>query len=85
MFIAELNLYVDYLKESLLEESTLAAFEKRKKYFGQFFENLFQGIAYYGTMADQVSQSAQKQFKIALQEAELELGLLKEQYLLVTG
>ena len=85
MFIAELNLYVDYLKESLLEESTLAAFEKRKKYFGQFFENLFQGIAYYGTMADQVSQSAQKQFKMALQEAELELGLLKEQYLLVTG
>lgn len=44
MFIAELHLYLDYLKEQL-EDDTQP--EKKKKYYTAFFQNLRDGIAYY--------------------------------------
>ena len=44
MFIAELNLYMDYFKEMLTEEISLEQMDKRKKYFNTFMSNLNEGI-----------------------------------------
>ena len=47
MFIAELNLYVDFVKEQLENENTAEFDVKRKKYYVEFFNNLHAGINYY--------------------------------------
>ena len=47
MFIAELNLYVDFVKEQLENENTVKFDVKRKKYYVDFFNNLHAGINYY--------------------------------------
>ncbi len=47
MFIAELILYVDYLKEQLENENAIESDVKRKKYYVDFFNNLHAGINYY--------------------------------------
>ena len=47
MFIAELNLYVDFVKEQLENENTVQFDVKRKKYYVDFFNNLHAGINYY--------------------------------------
>lgn len=46
MFIKELRLYIDYLKEKM-EESADRFSESQAKYFQTFQENLHAGIAYY--------------------------------------
>jgi hypothetical protein len=46
MFIKELNMYIDYLREKV--EQTLKPFsDKQKKYFITFHENLAKGVDYY--------------------------------------
>jgi len=49
MFIAELNLYINYLKEQLANENGKEVDLKRQKYFDIFLQNLQAGIAYYKT------------------------------------
>ncbi len=46
MFIKELSLYLDYLKEKI-DESKDNLMEKQKKYFTKFINNLRDGIDYY--------------------------------------
>ena len=47
MFIAELNLYISFVKEQLENENGLEPDVKRKKYYTEFFKNLQKGIIYY--------------------------------------
>ena len=51
MFMKELNLYMDYLKNKL-EEAKKDWNKKQEKYFNRFFENMNDGIAYYKNLFD---------------------------------
>ena len=53
MFMKELNLYMDYLKNKL-EEAKKDWNKKQEKYFNRFFENMNDGIAYYNNLFDNV-------------------------------
>ena len=53
MFMKELNLYMDYLKNKL-EEAKKDWNKKQEKYFNRFFENMNDGIAYYDNLFDSV-------------------------------
>jgi hypothetical protein len=82
MFIAELNLYMDYFKEMLTEEISLEQMDKRKKYFNTFMSNLNEGIQYYHSLKDLLADSAKQQFIKSLQFAEDELKQLQQKYAL---
>lgn len=47
MFIAELLLYIDFLKEQLEEDSLAVTISKKEKFYTSFFMNMREGIAYY--------------------------------------
>lgn len=79
MLIAELYLYIDYLKEQLQENAHTDRFEKRKKYFASYCQNLFNGIAYYKQL-DGLNVQSRKAFLEALCMAELEIAGLNYQY-----
>ena len=51
MFMKELNLYMDFLKNKL-EEAKKDWNKKQEKYFNRFFENMNDGIAYYNNLFD---------------------------------
>jgi hypothetical protein len=53
MFVKELNLYMDYLKNKL-EEAKKDWNKKQEKYFNRFLENMNDGIAYYTNMFDEL-------------------------------
>ena len=80
MFIAELNLYIDYLKEQL-EEDILqpAQFFKKKKYYATFFQNITDGIIYYRQLTG-ISGTNRNKFMKALYYSGIELDFLNYQY-----
>ncbi len=79
MFITELQLYLDYLKEKISEDVQSGHFSKNKKFYGTYFKNMVNGIRYYRQLTVH-SDSYQKQFLKALNDAELELDFLNDQY-----
>ncbi|HLF65132.1 MAG TPA: hypothetical protein VI603_15315 [Saprospiraceae bacterium] len=81
MFIAELNLYIDYLKEQLREDVTPEQFSKKKKYYVNFYHNLQDGIAYYRRLPG-ISDTLQNQFFRDLDSAESALHILNNQYVM---
>ncbi|SDF78340.1 hypothetical protein SAMN04487996_112184 [Dyadobacter soli] len=54
MFINELNLYVDYLKEDI-DRHAVALSDKKEKYFSKFRANLLEGINYYKKMIPEIT------------------------------
>lgn len=72
MFIAELRLYIAYLKEQLENDSHSDQLTKRKKYYSAFIQNLKDGIEYYRDLADVITASREK-FKADLRDVEGEL------------
>lgn len=79
MFIAELLLYIDYLKEQLAEEFHTEQFAKKKKYYASFYNNLWDGISYYRRLPG-LTGRRRKQFDKALYYAGIELDSLNYQY-----
>lgn len=79
MFITELLLYINYLKEKLEEGYSTDGLNKQKKYFTVFYKNLVKGISYYYQLPA-VTNIDEKQFTHELSSAELELELLLFQY-----
>ena len=47
MFIAELQLYINYLKEAIIGNGSVLADGKKRKYYQDFISNLNKGIEYY--------------------------------------
>ena len=47
MFIAELSLYINYLREQLTADAGKEPDRKRTKYYNDFYSNLINGINYY--------------------------------------
>lgn len=65
MFVNELQLYINYLKEAAGELNLNA---KRSKYLNSFKANLQEGISYYQKMAQQFIQSMQNDLSMAEKE-----------------
>ena len=79
MFIKELHLYIDYLKEQLEEDTQSEQFAKRKKFHTSFCQNLRDGINYYRRLPG-ISGTCRDQFINDLYNAGEELDLLNYQY-----
>lgn len=78
MFIKELSLYVNYLKDQI-EENPDPDDEKQQQYFSKFRENLFAGIEYYRNLLNDLDvyfQSKKPELLQALNRFEKELDLL---------
>ena len=61
MFIRELELYIDYLKNEI-ENSSRDLLEKTSKYFLEFKENLLSGAEYYQKLAEEFNQKQKDKF-----------------------
>lgn len=59
MFIAELNMYIDYLEREI-KESLPSANDQKIKYFGEFRENLVRGIAYYEELIPKMTHESKE-------------------------
>ncbi len=79
MFIAELYLYIDYLKEQIQDDIDSDQFEKKTKYYTTFFHNLRSGINYYREMPGLAEATKTKMLK-DLDSVTLELDLLNYQH-----
>lgn len=79
LFVAELYLYIDYLKEELKDDIQHEQFEKRSKYYTAFFQNLRNGINNYRTL-NGLSDLTKQQMLKDLDNASLELDSLVYQY-----
>ena len=76
MFIAELRLYIQYLKEEIAADKGRILNNKRKKYYQEFYQNLTEGINYYHNLAG-IAQSNRQQFLNELAIGQMEIdGLL---------
>lgn len=78
MFIAELHLYIDFLKEKIGEDKTSGLFERNQSYYRTFLKNLYLGIRYYLNLPPGSIQYPE-QFQKDLQLAELELDCINFQ------
>lgn len=79
LFIAELHLYINYLKEQLEEDIQPEQVSKKKKYFASFYQNLKDGIMYYRQLPG-IADTSRDEFVKALGNAEKELDYLNYQY-----
>ena len=61
VFIKELMLYIQYLKDEL-EKTSTGLISHKDKYFREFKYNLLQGIAYYRDLAEKFSRKQQESF-----------------------
>lgn len=83
MFIAELNLYIDFLKEKLEEEAGEERDAKKRKYCTEFYRNLRKGIEYYRHIAGIMNDSTGR-FLEMLGRAEQVLNGFNQQYRIET-
>ena len=79
MFMAELSLYINFVKEQLENENNDEPDRKRKKYYAEFFKNLLEGITYYKNLPRTVERNYET-FTLALNIAESTLEELGLQY-----
>lgn len=75
LFIAELRLYIEYLKERMADDLQSGQLEKYKKYYGDFYSNLKAGIAYYRGLSGIISYGGDT-FEKALDCADMALDSL---------
>jgi hypothetical protein len=61
MFIKELQLYIEHLKQEK-EESSDGLLDRTTKYFNEFKQNLVKGIDYYRDLADEFGQTQKEKF-----------------------
>jgi hypothetical protein len=57
MFVKELGIYVDYLKNEI-EDSVETINERKLKYFEEFKSNLLSGIGYYDTLVKEMKEES---------------------------
>ena len=82
MFIAELHLYIDFLREQIAEDIRLDQFGKKKKYYTSFCQNIRNGISYYRQLSEKF-ETGREQLIDSLDHAEIELDLINYQYSIV--
>ncbi|MCB9258114.1 MAG: hypothetical protein H6612_02080 [Ignavibacteriales bacterium] len=78
LFMKELNLYYDYLKNKIEEVETPFS-EKQIAYFNKFVDNLNEGIGYYKNLFEDVKhkfEDVREDFLVELENIEFELANL---------
>ena len=84
VFINELSIYINYLREQLIKEPVTPGDSKRNKYYNSFYEELKNGIKYYRDMvnsSDRELEDIGEKFERALTEAESQLEQLFESHI----
>lgn len=81
VFIAEMNLYITYVKEQINREQIPVQDTKRKMYFQTFLRNLSEAIVYYRRLVD-MSILKSDEFDAELRKAQEEVFTIKREYLL---
>lgn len=81
MFITELFLYIDYLKEELQNDMENGESNKKQKYYTSFYQNLKDGIIYYRNLPG-LAKENRDAFLKALEDAGTALTLLSQQLML---
>lgn len=81
VFVAEMKLYLNYLKEQLINGNGDTKEAKRKNYYQTFLRNLTDAIHYYQSLLLTII-AAQQDFKQALRSAEQEIIAIKLEYAL---
>ncbi len=76
MFIKELNIYIDYLKNKL-EETKGELDKKQEKYFSTFSNNLKEGISYYNNLFTTVKDTFEASKATVLNELEFSKNKLQ--------
>ncbi|WEK34304.1 MAG: hypothetical protein P0Y53_17600 [Candidatus Pseudobacter hemicellulosilyticus] len=79
VFIAELNLYLDYLTEQLKEDKESGHLGDKDEYYFSFFSNMRTGISHYREIPEYTIR-ARAEFNAALQIASFQLDFLAYQY-----
>ncbi len=77
MFIAELNLYINYLREELEKNTQPDA--RKEKYFTDFYTNIREGLSYYRTLPG-IRMTENDKFQLALNQAEKDLLAISYQF-----
>jgi len=76
MFVAELKLYIDFLKKEI--ERTPSPATRDFKSWEKFSNNLLDGIEHYGTLLSNYSIEDRFQFEMDLEEAKMEVIEIKK-------
>ena len=76
MFIKELNIYIDFLKNKL-EETKGTLDKKQEKYFSTFSSNLNKGITYYNNLFGTVKDNFKEAKSTLLNDLELSKNKLQ--------
>jgi hypothetical protein len=82
MFVAELNMYVDYFHGEI-KKSLPAPSDIRIKYLNEFKDNLQAGIAYYRSLIPQMTEQSpeyRSQMKLDLHSCQTDLEVLIDRY-----
>lgn len=79
MFIAEMKLYINYLKEQLISKFTELEDRKTRNYFRSFIGNLSDAIVYYQNLPEDAVVN-RPCFDAELSKAEVALAGIKETY-----
>ena len=79
MFIAELNIYINYLKEQLMKEERDVVDPKRKSYYQAFLQNMGDAIRYYQQLFND-AVITHKTFGQSLQLAGAEIAAIKRDW-----
>ncbi|ULQ51794.1 hypothetical protein [Flavihumibacter fluvii] len=77
MFIAELQLYLNYLKSLFKEDLLMGQLSKKQKFYTTFFQNLREGIQYYRSLRHKAAAFGEN-FGKALETAAAELDMLNK-------
>ncbi|MFN8358948.1 MAG: hypothetical protein U0264_03450 [Candidatus Kapaibacterium sp.] len=81
VFIAEMNLYISYVKEQITQEQIPLIDTKRKMYFQTFLRNLSEAIVYYRKLVGMSILNC-PEFDAELSKAQDEVFSIKREYLL---
>lgn len=76
MFVKELNLYIDYLKNKVIEAARTPT-EKEQKYLRSFAENLESGIGYYFNLFENAGKSIKNANTVIREQMEESLTSLR--------
>lgn len=76
MFIQELRLYIDFLKEEV-EKANIGVCEWTETFFESFRENMIKSISYYRDVAPNVAEHELETFQKNLDESETEVRALR--------
>jgi hypothetical protein len=79
VFIAELKIYINYLKDQLVRGDGDTNDTKRKNYYQLFLKNMGDAMAYYQVLFN-TSIIKNNDFELALQQAGKEIEAIKQEY-----